>query len=133
MFNRPYPSTTPWPVAETASEPAGRPFRGHPSPIPDLPEDYADSRQVKLPMDEPKRRLIRDARVLCKQLGITQGQMADELGISKRTLEEWMQFRRMPQTPSEALLRHWIQNCSTEVSGHSASKTDNLSRRSLEL
>lgn len=109
MFNRPYPSTTPWPIAEPASEQSGRPFRGHPSPLPDLPEDYADSRQVKLAMDEPKRRLIRDARVLCKQRGITQGQMADELGISKRTLEEWMQFRRMPQAPSESLLRQWVE------------------------
>ena len=108
MFNRPFPPSTPWPIAETAPKPAGRSFRSQPSPIPDLPEDYADSRQVKLAIDEPKRRLIRDARVLCKERGITQGQMADELGISKRTLEEWMQFRRMPQAPGEALLRLWV-------------------------
>jgi len=85
--------------------------------IPDLPEDYADSRQVKLAMGEPRRRLIRDARILCKQRGITQGQMADELGISKRTLEEWMQFRRMPQAPSESLLRQWVARYSEEGAG----------------
>jgi len=114
MFNRHYPSTTPWPIAENASECPRRPFQGRASPIPALPEDFADSRQVKLAMDEPKRRLIRDAKVLCKQRRITQGQMADELGISKRTLEEWMQFRRMPQAPSESLLRQWVVRYSAE-------------------
>ena len=117
MFNRSYPLTSPWPMAETASEAPGRPFRGNPSPLPTLPEDYADSREVKLAMDEPKRRLIRDARVLCWSRGITQGQMADELGISKRTLEEWMQSRRMPQAPSEALLRQWVTRYSPEGVG----------------
>jgi len=109
MFNRPYPPTTPRPADEPAPERTGRPFRGLHSPIPELPEDYPDSRQVRLAMDEPKRRLIRDARVLRQQRGITQGQMADELGISRRTLEEWMQFRRMPQAPSESLLRQWVE------------------------
>lgn len=114
MFNRPFPPTTPWPIAETYSERPGRPFRDHTSTTPALPEDHTDSRQVKLAMDEPKRRLIRDARVLCRSRGITQSQMADELGISKRTLEEWFQFRRMPQTPSESLLRQWVARYSLE-------------------
>lgn len=115
MFNCPYPPTTPWPIAETASERPGQLFRSHPSPpVSDLPQDYADSREVKLAIDEPKRRLIRDARMLCKQRGITQCQMADELRISKRTLEEWMQYRRMPQAPSESLLRQWVVRYSAE-------------------
>lgn len=108
MFIRPYPTTNPWPIAETTPERRERPFQGKPSTPSPLPEDYADSREVRLAMDEPKRRLIRDARVLCQQRDITQGQMADELGISKRTLEEWMQFRRMPHAPSESLLRQWV-------------------------
>jgi DNA-binding transcriptional regulator YiaG len=81
-----------------------------------LPPDYADSRQVKLEMAEPKRRLIRDARVLYRLRNITQDQMADELGISKRTLEEWLQYRRMPQAPSEALLRRWVENHRQQIS-----------------
>lgn len=108
MLNRPYPTANPWPITESAPERRERPFHSRPRTLPPLPDDHSDSRQAKLAMDEPKRRLIRDARVLCQQRGITQGQMADELGISKRTLEEWMQFRRMPQTPSEALLRQWL-------------------------
>jgi len=108
MFNRPFPPTTPWPIAESARERPKEPSRTQPSLSQPLPQDYADSREAKLAMDEPKRRLIRDARVLCRSRGITQGQMADELGISKRTLEEWMQLRRMPQTPGEALLRQWV-------------------------
>jgi DNA-binding transcriptional regulator YiaG len=107
MFHRPFGSDSAWPMRETALERARLDSTSQPDPFP-LLEDYTDSRQVKLAIDEPKRRLIRDARVLCQIRGITQGQMANELGISKRTLEEWMQFRRMPQAPSEALLRQWV-------------------------
>lgn len=109
MCNRPFPLGSHWPVSERASEPPTEPSKPYPSSLPPLPQDHADSREVKLAMNEPKRRLIRDARVLCQQRKITQGQMAEELGISKRTLEEWMQFRRMPQAPSEALLRIWME------------------------
>ena len=111
MFNRPYPPPNPWPISEAVSERPGQHFQGE---TPTLPQDYADSRHVKLAMAEPKRRLIREARVLCRLRGITQGQMADELGISRRTLEEWMQFRRMPQAPSESLLRQWVAHYSVE-------------------
>tara|TARA_R110001583_G_scaffold24480_1_gene89273 strand:+ start:1503 stop:1682 length:180 start_codon:yes stop_codon:yes gene_type:complete len=52
--------------------------------------------------------LIRDAKALRKLRKITQGQMADEIEMPRRTLEEWLQFRRMPQAPSEALLRLWV-------------------------
>jgi len=57
---------------------------------------------------ESKRRLIRDAKALGKLRKITQGQMAEEIGVPRRTLEKWLQFRRMPQAPSEALLRLWV-------------------------
>ena len=114
MFKRPHSPTTPWPITETASGSFGPHFQGQTPRMQTLPQDYADSRHVKLAMAEPKRRLIRDARVLCRSRGITQGQMADELGISRRTLEEWMQFRRMPQAPSESLLRQWVAHYSVE-------------------
>ena len=114
MFNRPYPPPNPWPISEAVSERPGQHFQGE---TPTLPQDYADSRHVKLAMAEPKRRLIRDARVLCRQRGLTQDQMANELGISKRTLEEWLQYRRMLQAPSESLLRQWVARYSGEFSG----------------
>ena len=53
----------------------------------------ADRRLAQLEQNEPKRQLIRDVRVLCKLRKITQGKMAEEIGIPKRTLEEWMQYR----------------------------------------
>jgi len=114
MFKQPYPPTTAWPTTETASGSPGPQVQGQTPRMPTLPPDYADSRQVKLEMAEPKRRLIRDARILYRLRNITQDQMADELGISKRTLEEWLQYRRMPQAPSESLLRQWVARYSTE-------------------
>lgn len=115
MLNRPYPPANPWPITNAASESPGHPFKANPPSLPTLSEDFADSRQVKLAIDEPKRRLIRDARAICKLRGITQGQMAEELGISKRTLEEWLQFRRMPQAPAEALLRRWVHDVTSQA------------------
>lgn len=76
-----------------------------------LPE-LLDSVQVRLAameQNEPKRRLIRDAADLRKQRGITQVQMAKEVGVPCRTLEEWLQFRRMPKAPGTTLLRRWIE------------------------
>lgn len=108
MFNNPIQLGNVWPIPETASERAEEPSTARPETSYPLLQDYGDSRQVKLALNEPKRRLICDARVLRQSRGITQAQMADELGISKRTLEEWLQFRRMPQAPSEALLRRWV-------------------------
>lgn len=75
-----------------------------------LPE-LLDSVQVRLAameQDEPKRRLIRDAAALRKQRGITQVQMAEELGVPCRTLEEWLQGRRYPKGPGQTLLRRWV-------------------------
>ena len=57
---------------------------------------------------EPKRRLIRDARALCKIRKITQQQMAEEIGVPRRTLEEWLQGRRWPRAPGTTLLRRWV-------------------------
>ncbi|WP_422822075.1 helix-turn-helix domain-containing protein [Vreelandella subterranea] len=58
--------------------------------------------------DEPKRRIIRDAAAVRKQRGITQVQMAEELGVPCRTLEEWLQGRRYPKGPGMTLIRRWV-------------------------
>jgi len=67
-----------------------------------------DPRLIAMERYESKRRLIRDAKAFGKLRKITQGQMSEEVGVPRRTLEEWLQFRRMPQAPSEALLRLWL-------------------------
>lgn len=67
-----------------------------------------DPRLVAMERYESKRRLIRDAKALGKLRKITQRQMAEEIGVPRRTLEEWLKLRRMPQAPSEALLRLWL-------------------------
>lgn len=71
--------------------------------------EETDPRILAMERNEPKRRLIRDARALCKLRKITQQQMADEIGIPRRTIEEYLQFRRMPRAPGTILLRQWIQ------------------------
>lgn len=80
-----------------------------------------DSDQVRLAameQDEPKRRLIRDAATLRKQRGITQVQMAEELGVPCRTLEEWLQGRRYPKGPGQTLLCRWIEGHHNQLTGH---------------
>lgn len=59
--------------------------------------------------EEPKRRLIRDAKLLGKVRGLTQAQMAEEMGVPHRTLEDWLQGRRNPKTPGTTLLRRWVE------------------------
>lgn len=71
-------------------------------------QEEDDPRLIAMERYESKRRLIRDAKALSKLRKITQRQMAEEIGVPRRTLEEWLQFRRMPQAPSEALLRLWL-------------------------
>jgi transcriptional regulator with XRE-family HTH domain len=66
---------------------------------------------------EPKRRLIRDAKALGKLRKITQGQMAEEIGVPRRTLEEWLQFRRMPEAPGTTLIRRWVDANRSHITG----------------
>ncbi|WP_336274867.1 helix-turn-helix domain-containing protein [Vreelandella indica] len=85
-----------------------------------LPESL-DCDQVRLAameQDEPKRRLIRDAAALRKQRGITQVQMAEELGVPCRTLEEWLQGRRYPKGPGQTLLCRWLEGHRSQRTGH---------------
>lgn len=73
----------------------------------DSPDD-AQRRLDAMERDEPKRRLIRDAEALRRIRKITQTQMAEEMGVPHRTLEEWLQFRRMPKAPGTTLIRRWL-------------------------
>jgi DNA-binding transcriptional regulator YiaG len=83
-------------------------MRGKPEAASQTKQQEDDPRLVAMEHYESKRRLIRDAKALGKLRKITQRQMAEEIGVPRRTLEEWLQFRRMPQAPSEALLRLWV-------------------------
>lgn len=39
-----------------------------------------------------------------EKTGLTQKQLAERMGVSRRTLENWEQGRRVPQGPARALL-----------------------------
>ena len=55
------------------------------------------SRKFEYP--EPQVREIRE------KVGLSQGQFARLIGVSKRTLENWEQGRRHPTGPAKALLK----------------------------
>jgi DNA-binding transcriptional regulator YiaG len=67
-----------------------------------------EKRLAEMERNEPKRRLISDAKVLAKIRKITQARMAEEVGVPHRTLEEWLQFRRIPKAPGTTLLQRWV-------------------------
>jgi len=71
--------------------------------------DEGQRRLDAMERNEPKRRLIRDAKALAKLRRVTQVQMAEEMGVPHRTLEEWLQFRRMPQAPGTTLIQRWME------------------------
>ncbi|MBY6207466.1 MULTISPECIES: helix-turn-helix domain-containing protein [Halomonas] len=91
--------------AADAAEPHASPSLG---PLAADATEDAQRRLDAMERDEPKRRLIRDAKALAKTRKITQAQMAEEMGVPHRTLEEWLQFRRMPKAPGTTLLQRWV-------------------------
>lgn len=96
------PSASP---AEASSTPGALPWQT----VSEVQDD-AQRRLDAMERDEPKRRLIRDAKALAKLRKITQAQMAEEIGVPHRTLEDWLQFRRNPKTPGTTLLRRWVDS-----------------------
>lgn len=90
------------------------PFQTSHSALQTVPEnlmqdhDAGMQRLAKMEAEDHKRRLIRDVKALAKLRGITQAQMATELGVPRRTLEEWLQFRRYPRGPGTTLLERWF-------------------------
>ena len=81
-------------------------------------QDEAQRRLDAMERDEPKRRLIRDAKALAKLRKITQAQMAEEIGVPHRTIEDWLQFRRIPKTPGTTLLRRWVEEHRGRIAGY---------------
>lgn len=65
---------------------------------------------------ESKRRVIRDAN-LGKLRKIVQGQIAEEIGVPRRTLEECLQFRRMPEASGTALTQKWVDANRSHITG----------------
>jgi len=104
------PDRLPWQTDDDAPENLGLYQTYSPNAwYPAQPDQEDDPRLLAMEANEPKRRLIRDAKALSKLRRITQGQMAEEIGVPRRTLEEWLQFRRMPKAPGVTLIRRWVE------------------------
>lgn len=67
-----------------------------------------DAKLAKLEQQEPLRRLLKEVAAVKRQRGITQAQMAAEMDLSPRTLAEWLQGRRYPKSPGQAVLKRWL-------------------------
>ncbi|WP_371918444.1 MULTISPECIES: helix-turn-helix domain-containing protein [Pseudomonas] len=52
--------------------------------------------------------IIRQVCCLRQRLNLTQQELAKQLGISSRTLQDWEQGRRQPKGPGRALLLQWF-------------------------
>lgn len=52
--------------------------------------------------------ITRQVCCLRQRLKLTQQELAKQLGISSRTLQDWEQGRRQPSGPGRALLLQWI-------------------------
>jgi putative transcriptional regulator len=57
---------------------------------------------------EPTRRLVRDVIAIRYLRTLSQSALAEELGVSKRTWQEWEQGRRLPSGVGYALLKRWV-------------------------
>jgi len=83
----------------------------------------------QLPQQGPKRQhrpiqdrlmssgIIRQVCCLRQRLKLTQQELAKQLGISSRTLQDWEQGRRQPNGPGRALLLQWIDQQAPPYSG----------------
>ncbi|MGM0857472.1 MAG: helix-turn-helix domain-containing protein [Pseudomonadota bacterium] len=77
--------------------PAGHPFH----------DSLNDHRLAMLERKEPTRRLVRDVIAIRRLRKLSQAALANELGVSKRTWQEWEQGRRLPSGVGRALLERW--------------------------
>ncbi len=115
MFRNPSPKAPAFPQAPSTEPPASSSDTSstRPDPLPwQTPNEAQEDAQRRLDAmerEEPKRRLIRDAKALAKLHRITQAQMAEEMGVPYRTVQDWLQFRRAPRTPGTTLLRRWVE------------------------
>lgn len=85
-------------------------------------------------MNDPRdiSELIRLSNEIRKRRGITQADMAEEMGISLRTLEEWLQERRYPKGPGHRLLSSWVERHNVDVTNRNDLK-DRLNATSTFL
>lgn len=60
-------------------------------------------------MNATKRDWPAELRALRARLGLSQAGLADRLGISKRTLQEWEQGRRTPRGLAAAFLERELR------------------------
>ena len=75
---------------------------------------------MQLPQQGPRRQhhpmqdrsissdILRQVCCLRQRLKLTQQELAKQLGISSRTLQDWEQGRRQPSGPGRALLLQWV-------------------------
>lgn len=80
--------------------PTGRPFY----------DPLSEHRLAMLERKEPTRRLVRDVIALRRLRKLSQTALAEELGVSKRTWQEWEQGRRLPSGVGKALLERWASD-----------------------
>ena len=96
----------------------------HPMPYPSQPAEppfhdpLSEHRLAMLERKEPTRRLVRDVIAIRRLRKLSQAALADELGVSKRTWQEWEQGRRLPSGVGRALLERWASE-QAEWSGDS--------------
>lgn len=70
-------------------------------------DPLSEHRLAMLERKEPTRRLVRDVIAIRRLRKLSQAALANELGVSKRTWQEWEQGRRLPSGVGRALLERW--------------------------
>lgn len=74
----------------------------------DLVQSLKEAREIRRGQTEASRRFkvaAPDAKAIREQVGLSQRDFADLLGVSIDTLQNWEQHRRNPSGPAAALLR----------------------------
>jgi putative transcriptional regulator len=74
----------------------------------DLVQSLKEAKDIRCGHAQPSRQVKvspPDAKAIREQVGISQRDFADLLGVSIDTLQNWEQHRRNPSGPAAALLR----------------------------
>ncbi|WP_232068255.1 helix-turn-helix domain-containing protein [Vreelandella aquamarina] len=112
--------TSPWATslgAHAHPPPHTMPYTSQPAEPP-FHDPLSEHRLAMLERKEPTRRLVRDVIAIRRLRKLSQAALADELGVSKRTWQEWEQGRRLPSGVGRALLERWASE-QAEWSGDS--------------
>lgn len=106
-------NVTPFPVSTShpwASSPRSQHHTAHHTTLPaghPIYDPLGEHRLAMMERKEPTRRLVRDVIAIRRMRKLSQAALADELGVSKRTWQEWEQGRRLPSGVGYALLKQW--------------------------